>query len=134
LFIWSDVTDTTAGDFLYVTNVQLEKGTQATSFDYRPYGTELQLCQRYFQYAVGQYMGPAISGQNNGGGGQFLVEMRAAPTVTWVSSIGQQLFPSGAPTALYISTTTRNFWPFKMANGTGQDGRFHDNYAAAIEL
>jgi hypothetical protein len=30
-----------------ITGVQLEKGTQATSFDYRPYGTEEQLCQRY---------------------------------------------------------------------------------------
>jgi hypothetical protein len=26
---------------------QLEKGSTATSFDYRPYGTELALCQRY---------------------------------------------------------------------------------------
>jgi hypothetical protein len=49
VFIWSDVTDTTAGDFLYITNIQLEKGSTATSFDYRPYGTELQLCQRYTQ-------------------------------------------------------------------------------------
>jgi len=30
-----------------ITGVQVEKGTQATSFDYRPYTTELQLCQRY---------------------------------------------------------------------------------------
>ncbi len=30
-------------------NIQLEKGSSATSFDYRPYGTELVLCQRYFQ-------------------------------------------------------------------------------------
>jgi hypothetical protein len=36
----------------YVTGVQLEKGSTATSFDYRPYGTELQLCQRYFQTLV----------------------------------------------------------------------------------
>ena len=28
-------------------NVQLEKSSIATSFDYRPYGTELALCQRY---------------------------------------------------------------------------------------
>jgi len=47
VFIWSDVTDTTLGDFLYITNVQLESGSTATSFDYRPFGTELQLCQRY---------------------------------------------------------------------------------------
>ena len=32
-----------------VTGVQLEKGSTATSFDYRPYGTELALCQRYYQ-------------------------------------------------------------------------------------
>jgi hypothetical protein len=31
-----------------VTGVQLEKGSTATSFDYRPYGTELALCQRYY--------------------------------------------------------------------------------------
>jgi hypothetical protein len=36
-----------------VTGVQLEKGTQATSFDYRPYGTELQLCQRYYEQVAG---------------------------------------------------------------------------------
>jgi hypothetical protein len=30
-----------------ITGVQLEKGSTATSFDYRPYGTELALCQRY---------------------------------------------------------------------------------------
>ena len=37
----------TNGATFYITGVQLEKGSTATSFDYRPYGTELQLCQRY---------------------------------------------------------------------------------------
>jgi hypothetical protein len=37
----------TSGTFT-VGNVQLEKGSTATSFDYRPFGTELMLCQRYF--------------------------------------------------------------------------------------
>jgi hypothetical protein len=41
----------TAGATLYITGVQLEVGTQATSFEYRQYGTELILCQRYFQTA-----------------------------------------------------------------------------------
>jgi hypothetical protein len=49
VFIWSDVTDTTAGDFLYITDVQLEAGSTATDFERRPIGTELALCQRYFQ-------------------------------------------------------------------------------------
>ena len=39
----------TNGATWYLTGVQLEKGSTATSFDYRPFGTELQLCQRYFE-------------------------------------------------------------------------------------
>jgi len=39
----------TNGATFYITGVQLEVGSTATSFDYRPYTTELQLCQRYFQ-------------------------------------------------------------------------------------
>jgi len=38
----------TNGATWQVTGVQLEKGATATSFDYRPYTTELQLCQRYY--------------------------------------------------------------------------------------
>ena len=37
----------TSGATFYITGVQLEKGSTATSFDFRPYTTELQLCQRY---------------------------------------------------------------------------------------
>jgi len=38
----------TNGATFYITGVQLEKGSVATSFDYRPYGTELILCERYY--------------------------------------------------------------------------------------
>ena len=37
----------TNGATFYITGVQLEKGSTATSFDFRSYGTELELCQRY---------------------------------------------------------------------------------------
>jgi len=37
----------TSGATFYLTGVMLEKGSTATSYDYRPYGTELSLCQRY---------------------------------------------------------------------------------------
>jgi hypothetical protein len=33
----------------YVTGVQLEEGSTPTSFEYRQYGTELALCQRYYK-------------------------------------------------------------------------------------
>ena len=37
----------TNGATFYITGVQVEKGSQATAFDYRDYGNELRLCQRY---------------------------------------------------------------------------------------
>jgi len=37
----------TTGNFINVTNVQLEEGTVATPFERRPIGVELALCQRY---------------------------------------------------------------------------------------
>jgi hypothetical protein len=42
----------TNGATFYITGVQLEKGSTATSFDYRPYGTELALCQRYYSTSI----------------------------------------------------------------------------------
>jgi len=38
----------TSGATWYVTGVQLEAGTTASPFEYRPFTTEVQLCQRYF--------------------------------------------------------------------------------------
>ena len=39
----------TNGATFYITGVQLEVGSSATGFEYRQYGTELALCQRYCQ-------------------------------------------------------------------------------------
>jgi hypothetical protein len=49
----------TVSNTFYITGVQLEKGSTATSFDYRPYGTELMLCQRYFYKTFAQNVAPA---------------------------------------------------------------------------
>lgn len=46
----------TSGATFYITGVQLEKGSTATSFDLRPYEQELRMCQRYC------YIAGAISG------------------------------------------------------------------------
>ena len=51
------------------TGVQLEKGTVATPFEFRPYATELALCQRYYEqsYSIGTVPGTATTyaGQGN---------------------------------------------------------------------
>ena len=52
---------TTVGNYVEITGVQLERGSIATPFEFRPYAMELQLCQRYFctSYDVGTAPGTA---------------------------------------------------------------------------
>jgi len=49
----------TNGATFYITGTQFEVGTVATSFDFRSIGTELALCQRYFEtsYPLGTAVG-----------------------------------------------------------------------------
>ena len=73
----------TSGATFYITGVQLEKGSTATAFDYRPYGTELSLCQRYYQ----TYTNPPLKGVFAGTttvsrAGMPIPNMRVAPTTT----------------------------------------------------
>jgi hypothetical protein len=89
----------TNGATLAITGVQLEAGSVATPFERRPYGTELVLCQRYFEksynteIAVGTNIDSTgegayvASGSSNQGGNiqvfvPFKVTKRANPTVT----------------------------------------------------
>jgi len=76
----------TNGATFYVTGVQLEKGSTATSFDYRPYGTELALCQRYYeQYNFGGRTS-MYGGASNTSTAEFpfryMVTKRTSPTIS----------------------------------------------------
>ena len=88
----------TSGATFYITGVQLEKGSTATSFDYRPYGTELALCQRYYCKSFQQSVAPVqnsgstancITSHISSGPGwystgtfSFPITMRTVPTIT----------------------------------------------------
>jgi hypothetical protein len=82
----------TSGATFYITGVQLEKGSTATSFDYRPYGTELALCQRYFWKVGGTAayepiaMGLVDATTQVSCITSFPVAMRAAPSVGYSSA------------------------------------------------
>jgi hypothetical protein len=113
VFIWSDVTDTTAGDFLHITNAQLEIGTSATPFERRLYNQELANCQRYFQTFCGDQNNQNISmfqaystTQMNGAFIPFFAKMRTVPTFTYsaLSDFYVQTANGGAnaPTLLQI--------------------------------
>jgi hypothetical protein len=114
VFIWSDVTDTTAGDFLYLAGVQLEAGAVATPFERRPFGTELALCQRYYFQYGGAFDGSSnfpeigIGIANNTTQAYILVDhmmpMRALPTLTFSTIRLQNVATGYAITSAAIAT------------------------------
>ena len=71
----------TNGATFYITGVQLEKGSTATSFDVRDYGRELAMCQRYYETGgfgiAGTWEGAAIVQL----GWSFSTPKRATPTL-----------------------------------------------------
>lgn len=48
VFVWSDDKTNAVGDLVYITSVQLELGSVATEFEYKPFSEELAWCQRYY--------------------------------------------------------------------------------------
>ena len=77
----------TSGATFYITGVQLEKGSTATSFDYRPYGTELALCQRYYEILYGSAGGLFIiscnrASSDNRSNWFFKVEKRTSASIS----------------------------------------------------
>ena len=87
----------TNGATFYYTGVQLEKGSTATSFDYRPYGTELQLCQRYFETLTSVGGSSVYVNFLNGGANattqaryvyNYQVQKRSYPSVTFTTASG----------------------------------------------
>ena len=97
----------TNGATFYITGVQLEVGSTATSFDYRPYGTELQLCQRYYQKIGGsasgyQYVVVGGGWAENTSSGIFTlflpVAMRTAPTFGTTGSTSDYEWRGYSPT------------------------------------
>jgi hypothetical protein len=78
---WTPTGTAGADDSIYITGCQLEKGSQATAFDYRPYGTELQLCQRYYQKLSG-FTFIAGGGATGGFSTVWQVPMRTTPSVS----------------------------------------------------
>jgi len=87
----------TNGATFYITGVQLEKGSTATSFDYRPYGTELALCQRYyFQYVKGTDQSVGIGTYYSATAMYTVIQtpvtMRAKPTLSSASGTNYYSF------------------------------------------
>lgn len=97
----------TSGATFYITGVQLEKGTAATSFDYVDYGRQLAQCQRYYELLGLGGSGGASS--NTAGfqmGWKFAVQKRATPTIAHLANYNVTV--TGAIVAT-ISATALSF-------------------------
>lgn len=134
-----------------ITGVQLEKGSTATSFDVRPYGTELQLCQRYFEtsYSQGTALGTATLA-----GGQccagvtvndiamttyYKVTKRTSPTIVLYSpSTGTvnniRNFTSGADVTSALSEVGDTGFRVYKVSGIVLGNFYGYHYTASAEL
>ena len=94
----------TNGATWYITGVQLEVGSTATNFEYRDYGRELYMCQRYYYRlnADGGNYGAFAQGYQAGLGGPLIYPipqiMRTTPSATKIGSIINNFSGSGNPT------------------------------------
>jgi hypothetical protein len=120
-------------------NVQLEKSSTVTSFDYRPYGTELSLCQRYFEksFSINTAVANGV-GQNNTDGCMntlfnayatnegffglvtFQVSKRNSPTITYYRAGNGAtdgvwaVYDSAWTSVTSMSTITTNTYGFQV--------------------
>ena len=97
VFIWSDVTTTSAGEFLYLSDVKLEAGDTATPFEHRSYGDELARCQRYLHRIGGSTYTRTAAGFSYAASSHNTpipvpVAMRAIPSLTTSNLTGSSTF------------------------------------------
>jgi len=133
----------TNGATFYITGVQLERGSTASSFEYRSYGAELALCQRYYETSSYPNAGHDITSTqvsilwatSFATGQKYLVAKRSAPTITIYGRGGVAGSPTrtdngaaitGTSTASNIGAT--GFWSV----GLGQVLTAYSTFAVEI--
>jgi hypothetical protein len=143
----------TSGATFYITGVQLEVGSTATSFDYRPY--ELALCQRYYEKSYNQDV--AVPTATYAGNNfrdtwasassrplwdiNFAVWKRANPTLTFYSPNITTAGKCGGPSAADLNCTSNgsyqhNFQCYQSSgNSSATAGAdYYLQWAASAEL
>ena len=121
----------TSGATFYITGTQLEKGSTATPFEFRSIGTELGLCQRYYQ-TISDLL---IGGNVNGAGTYysdmvFPVPMRTSASMTIV---GTPTY-SNASSYLINSTAADKFRLSLQLAGVGYGFGYAAKLTASAEL
>lgn len=99
----------TNGATFYITGVQLERGSQATSFEWLPYGTKLALCQRYYWEMARGSLGTNGTNSWMGEGGFYSTSQYNLPV----------MFPVTMRTSPSLNVSNTSAY-FKLDTPTGQ--------------
>ena len=154
VFIWSDGFSDTLAKFLYITNVQLEKNSVASEYDWRNIANELSLCRRYFTKSYDQNVEPGNATQvgmeyfytsaiNSADhtmrlGTRFPISMRSTPTIVVYGEAGNSgkvNMENGEVNSSLVSVGFDGITYVEGTNGaaaTLRTIRYH--YTASIEL
>ncbi len=119
-------------NYFEIYEIQLEEGTSATSFEHRPVGTELSLCQRYFekvQYSIGAVAGTVVN-RGTRFPFRFAADKRATPSVTISSSATVRC---STPTGSEVYTTSVTLRTTN-SNTDGDDYSAQGSFTASSEL
>lgn len=140
-------TATADQNFYHITQVQLEAGSTATPFEFRQYGTELALCQRYYEQSpnLTTYINAATRiafATNYLLGTQWIVPKRATPSVVLYSRIGTankvSNISNGADVGSTVTPNNTSTVGFHIAVDTGAlftvGAGYEYNYIANAEL
>jgi len=138
----------TSGATFYITGVQLEVGSSATGYEYRQYGQELALCQRYFEVVSMSGLCGSSSTTQIGFGCSYKVSKRATPTVASASATAS-LYSfyrpgagSGDPSTSAVANDLGDAYNFNiilgnysgLSNNQAWVGRYSGLFNASAEL
>jgi len=129
------------GNYIEFTGIQIEAGRQATPFEYRSYGEELALCQRYYYKTDAVANGDGyrtwahpynLSESGRRASIRHPVQMRAAPTISNIVHDEDTGADQTTGDALYVSDQV---WTFRRdcTNTTAGYARI-ERWEASAEL
>jgi hypothetical protein len=132
----------TTGTIFYFTGFQFEVGSTASSFEYRPYTTELALCQRYYVNVVSGGSAIATGFMWNvselGSIVNVPVTMRSSPSLVQVTGTAYYAFERAAGNQTFSSFSNIVRWAgqqgylYTSSSGTtGHVGELRGNNAAS---
>lgn len=117
-----------------IANVQLEEGVSATSFEQRPYGLELSLCQRYYEVFVvsaavpsGAVVASVVASAT------YAAIKRASPTISRIADNALYGASGSTGTTSYI-TATDGMVAYRSSSGTAAQQQFSERLSASAEL